>query len=105
MATKSNIRSFRYSDETAAILEAQPGESLNAKFENLVKFCFSVLDQRKEQLSQIDTQIAARRETLCNLTKATAELAQLEKDIHAAQFSFGIVQRRAAAIAEKAEQL
>ena len=35
---KSNLRSFRYSDEIAAILEAQEGNSLNEKFESLVLF-------------------------------------------------------------------
>lgn len=105
MAAKSNIRSFRYSDDIAAILEAQEGDGLNQKFENLVMFCFRSLDQRREQLDRINAQIEQRRELLHKLEKATAELAQLEKDIHSAQFSFGIVQRRAAAIAEKAEQL
>ena len=105
MAAKSNIRSFRYSDDIAAILEAQEGDSLNQKFENLVMFCFRSLDQRREQLDRINAQIEQRRELLHKLEKATAELAQLEKDIHAAQFSFGIVQRRAGAIAEKVESM
>ena len=105
MAAKSNIRSFRFSDEIAAILEAQDGDSLNAKFENLIKFCFQSIPQKQEQLDRINAQIEQRRETLRKLEKATAELAQLEKDIHSAQFSFGIVQRRAEAIAEKVEDL
>lgn len=36
---KTNIRSFRYSDRVASILESMEGANLNAKFENLVLFC------------------------------------------------------------------
>jgi hypothetical protein len=42
---KSNLRSFRYTDEVAAILEAQEGNSLNEKFESLVLFCFYNLEK------------------------------------------------------------
>ena len=42
---------------------------------------------------------------LCDLERATAQLDMLERDIKNARFSFGIVERRAAAIAEKVETL
>lgn len=42
---KSNIRSFRYSDRVAQILESMEGDSLNAKFENLVIFCHDKLPE------------------------------------------------------------
>lgn len=90
MANKSNIRSFRYSDEIACILNQQPGESLNAKFEYLVESCYCDIE---------------RRQVLHNLENATEELNRLEKDILAAKNSFCIVARRAAAIAEKADNL
>lgn len=37
---KTNLRSFRYSDEVAAVLEQQEGKSLNDKFENLILKCY-----------------------------------------------------------------
>ncbi|MBE7724524.1 MAG: hypothetical protein E7244_08870 [Enterocloster citroniae] len=43
--TKNNIRSFRYSDRVAQILESMEGDSLNAKFENLVIFCHDRLPE------------------------------------------------------------
>lgn len=43
--TKNNIRSFRYSDRVAQILESMEGDSLNAKFENLVLFCHDRLPE------------------------------------------------------------
>ena len=105
MAAKNNIRSFRYSDEIACILESQPGENLNAKFEWLVESCYCELERKKEELDRINQKIKERRQVLSNLERATSELALLEKDIQSAKFSFGIVQRRAAAIAEKVEDL
>lgn len=97
---KSNLRSFRYSDEIAAILEAQEGASLNEKFESLVLFCFYNLDRRKKDLERIEADIKRERERLYNLQKATQELRQLETDIQSAQHYFSIMERRAKKIAE-----
>lgn len=105
MAIKKNIRSFRYSDEIADILADQQGENLNVKFENLVKTCFCELDRKQEELNRIESKIKEKRQMLCDLEKATAQLDMLERDIKNARFSFGIVERRAAAIAEKVETL
>lgn len=65
MANKSNIRSFRYSDEIACILNQQPGDSLNAKFEYLVESCYCEIERRQQVLH--------------NLENATEELNRLEK--------------------------
>ena len=43
--TKNNIRSFRYSDRVAQILESMEGDSLTATFENLVLFCHDRLPE------------------------------------------------------------
>lgn len=40
---KNNIRSFRYSDRVADILEGMEGKNLNEKFENLVLTCYCKL--------------------------------------------------------------
>lgn len=47
---KTNIRSFRYSDRVAEILEASEGNTLNEKFENLVLFCYDELPKIKSDL-------------------------------------------------------
>jgi hypothetical protein len=61
---KSNLRSFRYTDEVAVILEAQEGSSLNEKFESLVLFCFYKLESRKKDLQHIEAEIKRERERL-----------------------------------------
>ena len=95
MAAKPNIRSFRFSDEIAGILEQQPGESLNAKFENLVKTCFQAIPQKQEQLAQLDKQITERRQLLQKLERATAALAVLERDLQSIRYSLDGVKHRA----------
>jgi hypothetical protein len=57
MATKNNIRSFRYSDRVAEILEQQEGKTLNEKFENLVLFCFDEKPNTEKQLKLIKSKI------------------------------------------------
>lgn len=100
---KPNIRSFRYSNEVAEILEAQRGNSLNEKFENLVTDCYLMLERRQRMLEQVNEQIEARRRVLRNLETATAELQMLQRDIEAAKRYFAIIERRAKSIAEKTE--
>lgn len=100
---KPNIRSFRYSNEVAEILEAQRGNSLNEKFENLVTDCYLMLERRQRMLEQVNEQIEARRRVLRNLETATAELQMLQRDIEAAKRYFAIIERRAESIAEKTE--
>ena len=52
---KNNCRSFRFSDEVAAIISQQPGKSDNDKFEQLVLRCFYMLpnlEMREAELQQ-----------------------------------------------------
>lgn len=101
---KDNIRSFRFSGEVAAILEAQEGKSLNDKFETLVLFCYYKLEKRKEDLADIEKRIDERRQKLYDLQKATEKLIDLERNIETAKHYFGIVERGAKMIAEAVEQ-
>ena len=39
MATKPNIRSIRFSDELAELIDRQQGSSFTQKFENLITRC------------------------------------------------------------------
>lgn len=98
---KNNLRSFRFSDEIYCILEAQPGDNLNAKFEALVQTCYCELERRQAALDKINAQIEERRAKLRSLEKATEELARMEQDLKNARFYFGIVERRAKSISEK----
>ena len=104
MATKNNIRSIRFSDELAELIDRQIGDTFTQKFENLVTKCVWELPKKEEQLKAIEERIAKERERLYNLQKATEQLRQLENDLKTTQQYFKYVERRAKAIAEAAEE-
>lgn len=104
MAQKNNIRSIRFSDEMADLIDRQIGDTFTQKFENLITRCVWELPQKEEQLKKIQEQINQERKRLFALQKATENLRRLEKDIQSAQYYFSIVERRAKAIAEAAEK-
>jgi len=104
VAQKNNIRSIRFSDELAELIDRQVGHTFTEKFENLVTRCVWELPEKERQLKKIQEEINQEHERLFNLQKATEQLRMLEKDIKNAQFYFGIVERRAKQIAEAAEK-
>lgn len=76
MATKGNIRSMRFSDEIIGIIEAQPGESFTAKFENLVRKCVIELPKKEQELARIQKLIADEHENLRTVTRAKEKFTQ-----------------------------
>ena len=67
MATKNNIRSIRFSDELAELIDRQIGDTFTQKFENLVTKCVWELPNREKQLKDIKEQIKKERERLYRL--------------------------------------
>ena len=99
MAQKNNIRSIRFSDELAELIDRQQGQTFTQKFENLITRCVWELPRKEEQLRQIQEQIRQEQ-----VQKASEELRMLEQDIQSARHYFGIVERRAKVISEKFEE-
>ena len=64
MATKNNIRSIRFSDELAELIERQQGENFTQKFENLVYRCAWELPAKERELKQLEERIQEKREQL-----------------------------------------
>ena len=102
---KNNIRSIRFSDELADLIERQMGDTFTQKFENLITRCVWELPEQEKRLEKVREDIRLERERLYNLQRATEQLRLLERDIQSAQRYFQIVERRAKAIAEAAEEL
>ncbi|MEG2082584.1 MAG: hypothetical protein RR011_05090 [Oscillospiraceae bacterium] len=101
---KDNIRSFRYSGQVAAILEAAEGKSLNDKFENIVLYCYYKLEERKQALAEIEKEIEKQREKLHNLSRATEQIRDLENTLMTAKHYMNIIERQAESIAKTAEE-
>lgn len=64
---KNNIRSFRYSDELAKILNGFEGSNMNEKFENLVLYCFQSVPEKQKLLNEMDRLLAQKRNELDKL--------------------------------------
>lgn len=58
---KNNIRSFRYSDDVANILEGVEGKTLNEKFENLVRTCYIVLPEMERKIELASKSLESMR--------------------------------------------
>lgn len=71
---KSNIRSIRFSDELANLIDQQIGNSFTQKFENLITRCIWEQPKREEELKRLDKAIAQKRE---QLRKINAQITDL----------------------------
>ena len=83
MASKSNIRSMRFSDEIIEIIESQEGETFTAKFETLVRKCMIELPRKEKELEEIQVRIQNQRKDLRYImdtkTKLERNLQLLER--------------------------
>lgn len=57
MAGKPNIRSIRFSDELAELIDRQAGNSFTEKFEGLITRCVWELPQKEAELKNIEEKI------------------------------------------------
>ena len=64
MAQKNNIRSIRFSDELAELIDRQVGRTFTEKFENLVTRCVWELPGKEAELKRLDEQIKEKRTQL-----------------------------------------
>ena len=77
MATKKNIRSIRFSDKLAELIERQEGDTFTQKFEGLVTRCAWELPARTSELKQIESRIEEKREQLRQMTIQAGELQMM----------------------------
>lgn len=101
---KNNIRSIRFPDKLAALIDQQVGDTFTQKFENLITRCVWEVPAAEKRLEQIREDIKREQQRLYDLQRATEQLRMLERDIKDAQRYFQIVERRAKQIAEAAEK-
>lgn len=99
--SKSNIRSFRFSDRVLEILEGFAGNSLNDKFNNLVLFCYDEVPKQHKILESVKNEIVAKRNKSHDLTKKLADIDLLIKDLQSIKFYGEIAVRRSKTITEE----
>ena len=80
---KNNIRSIRFSDELAELIDRQVGNSFTEKFENLITRCIWELPAREKELQRINQEIRQQRQQLAEMSshycKAARTLEELSR--------------------------
>lgn len=69
---KSNIRSIRFSDELAQMIDLQPGRNFTEKFEYLITKCCWEIYGKEAELERLDQEISEKRRELRILSDRAA---------------------------------
>lgn len=81
MAEKPNIRSIRFSDELAELIEQQAGDTFTQKFEGLITRCVWELPQKEAELKDIEDSIQRQRVLFWKLKEKREKLEQTMQNI------------------------
>lgn len=84
MARKNNIRSIRFSDELAELIDRQVGNTFTEKFEGLITRCVWELPQKEKELEQIKKMIEEEERKLDELVKLTCKIRRTVQSIEIA---------------------
>lgn len=76
MAGKGYIRSIRFSEELAELIDRQAGNSFTEKYENLITRCVWELPQKEAELKRIQKEIQQEQKRLADLRKRREKLGQ-----------------------------
>lgn len=74
MAAKNNIRSIRFSDDIADLIDRQAGNNFTQKFENLITRCVWELPKKEQELELIQEQIEKKRQLLAEASSRYAKM-------------------------------
>lgn len=81
MATKNNIRSIRFSDELAELIDRQQGKNFQQKFENLVTRCVYELPQKEAEIARLNKLKAEKQKQLSEMNEQLYELRMTIGDL------------------------
>lgn len=84
MAQKNNIRSIRFSDELAELIDRQVGKTFTEKFENLVTRCVWELPEKETELKRLNQEINRKRKQLQELTAQVGKLGKTVRNLETA---------------------
>lgn len=81
MAQKNNIRSIRFSDEMAELIDQQVGDTFTQKFENLITKCVWELPMKEAALANLDEQIRRKQNMLAEADSRYARMLNHLRDL------------------------
>ena len=81
MANKNNIRSIRFSDELAELIDRQQGRTFTEKFENLITRCVWELPMKEANLANLEEQIKRKQGQLITMSEQVRQLESTINDL------------------------
>ena len=91
MAKKSNIRSIRFSDDIAELIDQQIGDTFTAKFESLITRCVWELPQKEAELKRLNKKIQEKQNQLAaadsRYAKMLNHLRAMEPKLEALEYA------------------
>jgi len=87
MAAKNNIRSIRFSDELAELINRQQGDNFTQKFENLITRCVWELPAKERELELLERRIKDKRAQLREMSAQAQELSAAISDLFSKVFA------------------
>ena len=81
MASKNNIRSIRFSDQMAELIDQQIGDTFTAKFESLITKCVWELPAKEKEVERLDEQIRRKRQEIAVLSSRSAKIINTISDL------------------------
>lgn len=81
MAQKNNIRSIRFSDEMAELIDQQVGHTFTQKFENLITKCVWELPMKEAALANLEEQIRRKQNMLAEADSRYARMLNHLRDL------------------------
>lgn len=90
---KNNIRSIRFSDDLAELIDRQIGDTFTQKFENLVTTCVYLLPQKEAEIRRLDTMIEQKRKELRAMQEKYSQMSytlnRIEPQIRSLEAAIG----------------
>ena len=90
---KNNIRSIRFSDDLAELIDRQVGDTFTKKFENLITRCVYELPKKEDEIRRLDAMIERKREELRGMqekyTQMSYTLNRIEPQIRSLEAAIG----------------
>ena len=71
---KNNIRSIRFTDELAELIDRQTGDTFTQKFENLITRCVWELPKKEAEIKRLEKTIENKRKELQTMQEKISSL-------------------------------
>ena len=101
---KNNIRSIRFSDELADLIDHQIGDTFTQKFESLIYRAFWELPEKEKELAEINQRIQDQWKRLAAIQTTIEELNNIGRSIHTIEANIIHIRQQTLTLAQKVKK-